>query len=81
MLDAVEGDNGQFSLRVVIVGLVESGLSAELLIEDMEQLRALLAPDREDMMLDVMDQLVGYCARQVRILPRPQPGDADFGLR
>lgn len=81
MIEAIEGPGGFQSLRAVIVGLVESGMSEEVLIEDMEQLRALLAPKDKDAMLDVMDQLVGYCAKQARILPRPQPGDADFGLR
>ena len=81
MLEAVEGPSGFQSLRGVVVDLVEAGMSPDLLIEDMEQLRALISEEHEDIMLEVMDQLVGYCAPRTRILPRPLPGDADYGIR
>lgn len=81
MLDAVEEPNGFLSLRDVVVMLVERGVSADTLIDDMENIRGLLNEKNEDLMLDVMDHLVGHCHQTQRILPRPQPGDADFGTR
>lgn len=81
MFEAVEHTEGFSRLRDVIVSMVEQGTDPGILINDMQDLLALLAEEHEDMMLDVMDQLVGYCSQTQRILPRPQPGDADFGLR
>ncbi len=81
MFEAVEASNGFSRLRRVVVALVEQGVSVDILINDMQDLLALLAEEHEDMMLDVMDQLVGYCPKTQRILPRPEPGDADYGIR
>lgn len=81
MFEAVEAPTGFSRLRRVVVALVEQGVPVDLLINDMQDLLALLTEEHEDMMLDVMDQLVGHCPDTQRILPRPQPGDADYGIR
>ena len=80
MLDAVEGD-GFASLRKVVVRLVEEGIDPDILLEDLDQIQGLVDEEHADITMNVMDRLVGWCSDWARILPRPQPGDADFGLR
>ncbi len=81
MLEAVESLDGFSRLRDVVVSLVEEGVTADILIKDMTDILALLSDENEDMMINVMDQLVGWCSDWARILPRPQSGEADYGLR
>ncbi len=81
MFEAVEGLNGFSSLRDVIVSFIEEGVDPDILIRDMTDILALLTEQHEEMMMEVMDQLVGHCAVTQRILPRPEPGDPDFGIR
>lgn len=81
MFEAVEAPGGFSRLRDVVVAFVEDGVAPDILIRDMTDILALLTEEHEDMMLEVMDQLVGHCQQTQRILPRPEPGDPDFGIR
>ena len=59
------------ALSTVVRALVEEGESREALYEELERLRATLRHhgrhDRDDIVLDVMDLLAGFCAPQARI--------------
>jgi hypothetical protein len=69
MLFAVEEGSGFEDLRVVVRAYVDQGMSVLLIMEDLEQIRGLLAEEQEDHVLDVMDLVVGYCLSGVRIGP------------
>lgn len=67
MLDAVEGSDGFVRLRVVVQGLADNGVEADVLLEDLDQIRKLVSEEDEDKAMDVMDLIVGYCADSARI--------------
>lgn len=69
MLEAVEGGNGYETLRAVVQGLSDDGVDLRILLEDLDQLRPLVAQAQEDAITDVMDLVVGYCAPTARIGP------------
>ncbi len=70
MLDVVESSPGFERLRDLVQEFVDQGVPIERLVEDLDQIRGLVTEEQEDSVLDVMDLLVGYCAPQLRILPR-----------
>jgi hypothetical protein len=69
MLSAVESPEGFGALRELVKRLLADGLSAETILEDLSQIRALVPEEVEDLILDVMDQLVGWCPPQLRLVP------------
>lgn len=72
MLAAVESTGGRESLRLVVKGYVDGGVDGDLLLEDLSQIRALVTPETEEHVLDVMDLLTGWCAPSARLIP-PTP--------
>jgi hypothetical protein len=62
MLIAVESYGGFDALRSLVKQYLDDGVRAEQLLEDLDQIRALLPDDVEELVLDVMDLLVGWCA-------------------
>lgn len=62
MLHSVESDPGFVNLRSVVQATLDDGIHGGVLLEDLEQIRGLVSDRLEDMVLDVMDLLVGWCA-------------------
>lgn len=71
MLAAMEHAEGFECLRQVVKRMLDEGIVSAVLLEDLDQIRALVSPDGEDKVLDVMDLLVGWCAPQA-CLPPPE---------
>jgi hypothetical protein len=69
MLAAVEHVEGLERLRAVVKRLLDDGADGEVLMEDLRQIRGLVSPDDEDVVLDVMDLLTGWCAPEFRLMP------------
>ena len=69
MLFAVEEGSGFEDLRVVVKAYIDQGMSVLVIMEELEQIRGLLAEEQEDHVLDLMDLVVGYCRSEVRIGP------------
>jgi hypothetical protein len=67
MLEAVESEAGFEALRDVVTGLLDSGATKEELLEDLSQIRKLVDEETEDLVLDVMDLLEGWCAPSARL--------------
>ena len=63
----MEGDDGFTALRDLVKRLLDGGVSGEVLLEDLSQIRALVSEHVEDLVLDVMDLLTGWCAPQFRL--------------
>lgn len=76
MLEAIEGAADDRRLRDVVKGYVDGGVDIEAVYEDLEEIRALLTDPEEDLLLDVMDLVVGNCHPGVRIGPYAA-GDPD----
>lgn len=49
-----------------MTGLLDGGIAREILLEDLDEIRGLVCPDVNDIILDVMDLIVGWCAPQFR---------------
>jgi hypothetical protein len=69
MLEAVEGGDGFQALRSLVQGLAGEGVDLRTLLDDLDQLRPLVAEAEEDAITDVMDLVVGYCTPTARIGP------------
>lgn len=69
MLEAVEGKDGFEALRRVVKSFADDGVDLQTLMEDLDQLRALVAQAEEDAITDVMDLVIGDCAPAARIGP------------
>lgn len=69
MLCAVESPEGFGALRKLVKRLLADGLSPDIILEDLSQIRGLVPEDVDDLILDVMDQLVGWCLPQFRLVP------------
>lgn len=78
MLIAVESSNGFDNLRTLVKRYLDDGIRAEHLLEDLSQIRALVSEDVEELVLDVMDLLVGWCAPEYRL--DRQKGKDESGL-
>jgi hypothetical protein len=74
MLTAVESSRGYDNLKALVQGYLDEGVSSELLVDDLDQIRALVPEDVEETVLNVMDLLVGWCAPSAR-LTRRQKGE------
>lgn len=70
MLVAVEGPGGRDRLGDYLQELLDEGIPAEELYEDLTEIHALLPEDEEEAMLDMMDALTGWCAPSARLEPR-----------
>jgi N-acetylmuramic acid 6-phosphate (MurNAc-6-P) etherase len=70
MLEAAESPGGFSRLRDLVQNLLDSGLSEESLLEDLGEIRALVPEDVEDLIMEVMDLLVGWCAPSARLRRR-----------
>jgi hypothetical protein len=70
MLTAVESARGFDSLKELVQRYLDEGIRADLLVEDLSQVRVLVSDDVEETVLDVMDLLVGWCAPQFRLVRR-----------
>lgn len=55
------------ALYNVVVTLRAQGTSADALMETLEALRSQVTDEQEDILLDVMDCLVGWCAAHMVI--------------
>ena len=67
MLIAVESSHGFDNLRALVKQYLDDGIRAEQLLEDLTQIRALVPEHVEELVLDVMDLLVGWCAPEFRL--------------
>jgi hypothetical protein len=67
MLIAVESSGGFDNLRALVKRYLDKGIQGEQLLDDLSQIRALVADDLEESVLDVMDLLVGWCAPEFRL--------------
>jgi hypothetical protein len=72
MLTAVESSDGSKALRALVQGYLDEDIPSEQLVEDLDQIRALLPEEVEDSVLDVMDLLVGWCAPSARLTKRQE---------
>lgn len=68
MLTAVESSDGFDNLRILVKLYLDEGIRAEQLLDDLSQIRALVSDDVEELVLDVMDLLVGWCAPEFRLV-------------
>jgi hypothetical protein len=64
---ALNGQQPFERLREVCVAELGSGASSETVYDALATLRPLLDETREDAVLDVMDQLVGWCRPDPRL--------------
>jgi hypothetical protein len=69
MLIAVESAQGFNSLRALVQQYLDDGIQVDQLLEDLSQIRAVVPDDTEELILDVMDLLVGWCARKFKLTP------------
>jgi len=67
MTTAVKAPEGLKSLKTVVSSYLNDDIPVETLSEDLEQIRSLVSPDREDTVLDVMDFLNGWCAPSAKL--------------
>lgn len=66
--EALNQEDSLRPLREALVSLRIKGISKETLIAELELFRGQTATeDEEDLVLDVMDFLVGYCSPHMRI--------------
>lgn len=70
MINAVESAQGFDQLRSLAQKFLDEGVPADQLLEDLDQIRALVSEEIEETVLDVMDLLVGWCAPRFRLVPR-----------
>lgn len=74
MLDAAESPSAFDNLRALVQALLDAGTPAEVLLDDLGQIRGLVTSDQEEDVLDVMDLLTGWCAPGVALRPRGESG-------
>lgn len=70
MLEAAESDDTAIVLRDLVQNLLDAGHSEESLLEDLNEIRALVPEDVEEGIMAVMDLLVGWCAPSARLRRR-----------
>ena len=74
MLDAAESPSAFDDLRALVQALLDSGTPAEVLLDDLGQIRGLVTSDQEEVVLDVMGLLTGWCAPGVALRPKGESG-------
>ena len=67
---AVEGPGGRDRLGDYLQELLDEGIPAEELYEDLTEIHTLFPEDEQEAMLDMMDALTGWCAPSARLEPR-----------
>lgn len=67
LIEAAESTEGFGVLRDLVKRQVDAGVPKETLLDDLGQIRGLLAEEAEERIFDVMDLLVGWCAPGARI--------------
>lgn len=67
LLAAAEGADGFVVLRDLVRHLLDDGIRSDALLEDLSEIRALVPQREEDLILDVMDLLAGWCAPDFRL--------------
>jgi hypothetical protein len=67
VMEALNGAAPYRSLRLIVEAALSHGCDREELTRELEDLRPELAPAQEDVVLDVMDCIVGWCAPAERI--------------
>ena len=72
MLSAVESAQGLDSLKKLVQRYLNEGIGADPLVDDLDQIRALVSDGVEETVLDVMDLLVGWCAPEFRLVRRQE---------
>jgi hypothetical protein len=81
MAAAAESGNGYDRLKDLVQGLLDRGVPAGELLAELQRVRSVVSEDVEDLVLEVMDVLSGWCAPHRRLVPRiakngppPRPG-------
>lgn len=69
LLSALEQGDAYEALRQVVLAWKASGMSQQAVLNVFEQVRPTLSEQetKEDLLLDVMDCIVGYCATSARL--------------
>lgn len=67
LVQAVVETRSMEGLRVAARDLLRAGVPAETLVEDLEAVRSTVPTELEDVVLDVMDLLAGWCAPTARL--------------
>ncbi len=69
LLRALEQSDAYEALRQVVLAWKASGMSQQAVLSVFEQVRPALSEQetKEDLLLDVMDCIVGYCAPSARL--------------
>ncbi|AGU59908.1 hypothetical protein DEB41_17305 [Vibrio anguillarum] len=71
LLVAVEQSAGENVLRDICLSLLNTGVPADSILDEFEELRAThtLDGEYEDTLLDVMDALCGWCSPNHALVP------------
>lgn len=70
IIAAAESGDGFTNLREVVQTMLDDGVHADTLLDDLGQVRGLVTEAQEEIVLDVMDLVVGWCAPSARLKPR-----------
>ena len=81
MLTAVESSDGFGNLRTLVKRYLDEGIRAEQLLDDLSKIRALVSDDVEELVLDVMDLLVGWCAPEFKLVDKQKMNEACLPIR
>lgn len=69
-LEAAGSPNNFENLKNLAQSYLDSGISSEQLLAELDGIRELVPDGDEDVVLDVMDLLVGWCAPSARLVPK-----------
>ena len=67
LMEAAESEDAHASLRNLVQQLIDSGVSDEVLLEDLGEIRPLFPEEVSNVIADTMDLLNGWCAPEARI--------------
>ena len=75
LLRTLERSDAYQALRQVVFAWKASGMSQQAVLNVFEQVRPTLSEQetKEELLLDVMDGIVGYCAPSARFFEPPKP--------
>ena len=65
--EALKSQDPVMALRQTVIGFRNQGVEKDALIQALEKFRQELNEQDEDVVLDVLDFLVGWCSSQMRI--------------
>jgi hypothetical protein len=66
-LDSLECDNPLEELRQVVQQVILDNTEREVVLSELESIRGQLNEDKEDIVLEVMDFICGFCSPHIRI--------------